>query len=515
MKYEDKFLHRDDPGASWSRYCGFLDLSMEDFSHIQQQLLTEQIERLFHSTTYKEMLPGGLPRDIDDFRRSVPLRRYADYKAYLQDETCKLMVESQYHWVHTSTSRGTFKRVPWTTRFNELMVRDIIACLILSSATEAGDVQVATGCRAMHLLPERPFASAEIAQGLQDRLTFQPLPPLELSETLTFSKKLDTAVSMGLKGNVDFIVAMTSSLLRIGPTFEKVLNKTRRSPKFLFSVHPLVAWRLLNSRNRKQILPKDAWKVKGIVCWGADSTALENTIEKQWGKKPIQLYGSSEGGIMAIQDWHRGPMALLPDSVFFEFIPEEHVSENNPKTILINEVQEGKAYELVLTQFYGMPLARYRQGDMVKFTNFTNNANKLGVPRMQFIGRADDTLDLFGIARLNTLVVSETLNRVGLNNSEWCLMKEYESEKAILRFYIELDNTSQLVELDKRINKALKSVDRHWAEAVFTMAYNPIRVTMVPKGAFQLVNFSRNGHEPARMNPPVSVVEELKHLCKV
>jgi phenylacetate-coenzyme A ligase PaaK-like adenylate-forming protein len=207
------------------------------------------------------------------------------------------------------------------------------------------------------------------------------------------------------------------------------------------------------------------------------------------------MYGSSEGGLMAMQDWHKTSLAFIPDTNFFEFIPEEQINAEHPRTVLIDEVQEGKAYELVLTNFYGMPFARYRQGDLVRIVR--GDTVNGGVPRMEFLGRADDTIDLFGISRINTGVVSEALNNIGINAPNWCLHKNYESGKIFLDFYIESTPELSSIKLEQPLSKAIRKVDRHWGEAVVTMSYNPIRINLLQQGAFQKLGFNNNGNSPS------------------
>lgn len=60
---------------------------------------------------------------------------------------------------------------------------------------------------------------------------------------------------------------------------------------------------------------------------------------------------------------------LLADSVFFEFIP---MDRKEAKPLLINEVETGKQYELIVTTQSG--LYRYRLGDVVEVIDFCNKA---------------------------------------------------------------------------------------------------------------------------------------------
>ncbi|MBP6086180.1 GH3 auxin-responsive promoter family protein [Patescibacteria group bacterium] len=53
--------------------------------------------------------------------------------------------------------------------------------------------------------------------------------------------------------------------------------------------------------------------------------------------------------------------------VFYEFIPFDEIHSDNPKVLLVQDVEKGKRYEMALTTDGG--LRRYRIGDVVEVTN--------------------------------------------------------------------------------------------------------------------------------------------------
>ena len=72
---------------------------------------------------------------------------------------------------------------------------------------------------------------------------------------------------------------------------------------------------------------------------------------------------------MGLQPWDGGGMVFSPYADFFEFIPVD-VSRNTsaadqPETVLLDEVKPGRIYEVVITNFYGVPLVRYRSGHLI------------------------------------------------------------------------------------------------------------------------------------------------------
>lgn len=505
MHNEDAYFNNEHGTDLWQRYCGFLSLSLNEFIHIQQGLLKEQIGYLNKSEILRKMLPMKEISSIEEFRQSLPLRRYDDYAEMLEKEPEDILQEKPFFWVHTSSSRGKYKKVPWASRFDAVQLRNVISALILSAAGESGDVKVSPGCRILHLLPGRPFASATLAYGLVEQFSLRAIPPLG-TECATFTKRIDKSMTLGVRENVDYVIAMTSSLNRMGQRFDTVWKKLKHNPLNYLTMHPQVIWRLISRKHGSTLYPVDVWALKGIVSWGVDSEELSGTIAQQWGRKPVQMYGSSEGGIMAMQDWRKGSMTLIPDTCYFEFLPEASLHVSNPKTVLIDELKEGQSYELIISNFYGMPFTRYRQGDLFRVERSDVPG---GVPRFIFVGRADDSFDLFGIARVNTAIFSEALSKIGLSKDNWCIHKKYESNRVALDVFAETDQPISASSLDQTLNRAIKSIDRHWGEAVFTMAYNPIHVNLLPPGTFQKLGFHNNGSSPSRINPSELIVKEL------
>lgn len=508
---EARFFKAGDAKNTWQRYCGFLDLSLEEFTQIQGHLLREQIDLVADTVVGKELLQGRRPATVEEFRRTVPLTSYKDYAPYLNDKRDECFAKTEHVWIQTSAQGGVFKRVPWASRFQKVQVRNIIAALILSSSPAKGEVTVTPGLKILQLLPGKPYASPYVASGLAEQLPVRFLPPLDGSGEMTFRKRIDAGLRMALTEDVDFVISITSSLLRAGNIAEDMFGR-RRLPVGLTKLHPKVLSRVLLKwiGGRKRLSPKDLWSLKGVIGWGADSDVFKARIEEQWGRPFFQLYASSEAGIAAMQESVTGAMAFLHDSVFFEFLPEDKLDDaSGNSTVLISQVEDGKLYEPVLTSFYGMPFLRYRQGDLVRIKRDGDTA----VPRMVFHGRADDVIDLFGIARLNTKTVSKALEVSGKEHGEWCLRKEYVGDSVVLRLYIELGEGTTATEMERRFHVGLKAADQHYREAVYTMACNPVRVTALPRGSFQNAASQTGKSSNIRhMNPPESLVQELRKL---
>ena len=55
---EDELFRSGKPEQIWQKYCGFLDLSLEEFMVIQENLLLEEIELVADSHLGKKILNG-------------------------------------------------------------------------------------------------------------------------------------------------------------------------------------------------------------------------------------------------------------------------------------------------------------------------------------------------------------------------------------------------------------------------------------------------------------------------
>jgi hypothetical protein len=513
MPSEDSFFQPGDAKSIWRRYCGPLFLSLEDFMEVQNHLLNERLDLLAQSRPEKGSMTGLKLAGVDEFRRLLPLTKYKDYLSSLSSEQDNSGADDGQVWVQTSAPGGTFKHVPWTYRFQRVQWRNVIGALILASARAQEEIAVAPGIRALIILPPQPFASACLASCLSEQFPAQILPPLDIGQKLPFRRRIDLGLQLALVHDLDYVISMTSSLLVTGERASRMANRGG-IPLSITKLNHRVLWRLLWRRFgfRRNLAPRHLWSVKGIVSWGADTDIFKKRIEAQWGRPLYQLYASSESGIIAMQESLKGPLAFLPDSVFLEFLPEEEKEAgDDARTVLISEVEDGKLYEPVITNFYGMPFLRYRQGDLVRIHR--DDSGK--VPRMSFYGRADDVIDLYGIARLNTQTVSRALELAGVTHGNWCLRKEYEGDKAILMFYIEVAEGTQATEIERLLHRGLKAADQHYREAVYTMAFNPTRVTALPQGTFQRLAASAGGSSrQMKMNPPDSLIQELMTLSR-
>jgi hypothetical protein len=114
-------------------------------------------------------------------------------------------------------------------------------------------------------------------------------------------------------------------------------------------------------------------------------------VKAMTGGIPVfhSFFAASESIMAACTQMELDHYTILPQSLFFEFIPEEHAGEENPETLTLDRLEVGKNYEIVLTNLSGF--YRYRIQDVVKIMGMNNNC-----PQMQFAYRLKQTVSIAG-----------------------------------------------------------------------------------------------------------------------
>ena len=98
------------------------------------------------------------------------------------------------------------------------------------------------------------------------------------------------------------------------------------------------------------------------------------------------IYGASEGLFAATDSLDSERYLLLADSCFYEFIPE---GEENAVPLLLDELEVGKEYEIVITNQAG--LYRYRIGDIVRILGYKGET-----PYLVFSRRRGELINICG-----------------------------------------------------------------------------------------------------------------------
>ncbi len=524
-----KLLRQGRTNDIWTRYCGFLDLTLTEFMQVQKRLLAEQLERVGQSTL-GQLIMGDTPvTTIEEFREMVPLTTYADYEPYLSERREDVLAMKPHTWAHTSGRSGRYKRVPFSSEMFDRAGERIMTAVILSMARERGDVRLEEQDVLLYNTPPHPYASGISLLSLHEQFPFHFVPSLTETESLSFQERLELSFQTAMVTGIDVLGSITSVLVKIGERFANGGGNMRLSRQML---HPRAISRvgraLLRSRMAgRPMLPKDLWSVKGILCGGTDTSIYKQKILDYWGIMPHEIYASTETGVIAaLQAWDRKGMYFLPDVVFLEFIPEEDWAQQRqdptfrPRTMLLDEVQPGQRYELVITSFGGGPFLRYRMGDLVRFIQFADQEIQVALPSMTIAGRSDGLIDIGSFTGLmDEPMFWQAIHDTGLDYEEWTVRKEIDANGAFLHLYIELKKAVPAAEARHRIHEQLKASNLFYADFESMLEIDPLRLTSLSPGTFRAYALERQAAgadlahlKPAHMNVPDAIITDLLRL---
>ena len=514
----------------WQMCCGFTSLTLDQFMAVQKRLLLEQIELLNRCALGVKIMRGAKPETIEEFREHVPLTTYADYCPELIEKREDILPVKPASWVRTSGKSGEYpcKWVPITPAYSHELSVVMYGIGMLSSCKERGDISsLMEHPKLVYTVAPRPYTSGALAAILQEQTTVDYLPPMEEAEDLDFEERIKLGFQQALSKGLDCFFGLSLVLVVVGNEFSRTSAKVIIRP--LLS-HPKALFRLArglvrSKLARRAILPKDLWSVKGIISGGLDSAVFKEKIEELWGRCPLDTYVGTEGGIIATQTWDYDSMTFIPNLNFLEFIPEsEHFKWQldhtyQPKTVLLDEVKAGENYEIVITNFHGGAMVRYRPGDMVRITSLRNEKLGIDIPQMTFEGRADELLD-FGVTRLTEKVIWQAIENTGIPYEDWVARKEV-SETLKLHLFIELKDGYQASEaaIGATVDEQLKRLDSSFTAThgdVGSYLDFGVEVTLLPQGAVSKYISQRRAEgaelahlKPCHINPSDKVLSLL------
>ncbi len=524
MQKTSQLLREGRKQEIWQKYCGYLDLSLDDYVVIQERLLLEQLELLQPSEIGKKILGEEKISTLEEFRKKAPITTYADYEEYLSVKNEDVLPEKPFAWMRTSgkTSTKGPKWIPYSTGMYNKMGLVAVAGMLLSSADYKGHVSLSNGDKLLLTVAPLPYVSGYIGYATRDQVDVRFLPSLEDGLDMGFAERLTDGFKLAMKHGLDYFYGLSSILARMGEQFENTQPGTSRISKDM--LNPLVLWRMLKAvintkLNNKPLLPKNIWKLKGVMSGGTDTGIYRDKIEYYWGKAPLEGYACTEGGMMCMQAYNYKGMIFLPDIDFLEFIPMDEAekldedSTYKPNVYMINELKVGEKYELIFTNFFGGVLVRYRVGDVFEVVADRDDELDSDLPQFVFYSRKTDVIDLGTVLRITEKDIWQIIEDSGIKYTDWLVRKEIEGEILSLHIYIERKGEFDLDLENARLilrEKLLNSIPEY-SDYEEILGYDPLKLSWLEEGAFgnYISAQVEAGADMAHIKPPHMQPNEL------
>ena len=505
----------------WQQYCGFLDLSMEGYMKIQRRLMEEQIQLWSNCGLGQSILKGKHPKNLEEFRKMVPLTEYEDYADILLTKQPDMLPGNPVIWIQTTWEGGKhpIKVAPYTRSMLDTYRNNVMACLILSTSREKGSFDVASTDKFLYALAPLPYATGLFPLALGEEIDIEFLPAIKDAVNMSFSERNKLGFKMAMQKDLGFFFGLGSVAYAVSLSLSS-LTSSGGGIKLSVpaTINPFRWNRSFGSSCRCSFLHRYfAFKSRMIICGlhfsKLDNLCYKDDLEELWGIRPMELFAGTEPSMMGTETWTRKGMYFFPDNAFYEFITEEDMLKNHadpsyiPPTYLMDEVRPGEKYELVFTILKGGAFARYRCGDMYRCVGLENREDETRIPRFEYVDRVPWIIDIAGFTRISENGIQNVIGLSKLPITNWVATKEYnEQNRPYLHMYVELErdallnNAMSATILKDLLSTYFKYIDQDYRDLKKILGMDPLQVTILTCGTFETYE-KRTGKKLYHMSP--------------
>jgi hypothetical protein len=352
------------------------------YPHDVQKEIFDGLIRKGASTEYGSKYGFSGIRNLEDFKRDVPVVSYEDIFPYverLMQGEQNILWPSEIRWFAKSsgTTNARSKFIPVSPEALEDCHykggKDLLS-LYVNNYPETkfftGKNLVIGGSQQVNQFDRNAKSyygdvSAVLLKNLPLWAQFVSTPTMEIALMDEWEQKIEKMAQYTANENVTSISGV--------PTWTIVLLE-----------------RIVEIKGAKNIL--EVWPNLEAFIHGAVSFTPYRSLFKKLVPSThmhyMETYNASEGffGIQDQTDSH-DMLLMLDYGIFYEFIPAEDWESDNPRTLTLDEVEIGKTYATVITTNAG--LWRYKIGDTVRFTS-------LDPYRIRISGRTKHFINAFG-----------------------------------------------------------------------------------------------------------------------
>lgn len=512
---------------------------------IHQESLLRRILDYHRDTDFARDHRFELVRTAADFRRQLPVTTYEYVEPYMA-RVCRgdfraLLADRQvYMFALTSGTTAARKYIPVTPQYladyrrgwnlwglkvfqdhPEVKLRPIVQ---MSGDWEESHTEAGIPCGAV----------TGLTATMQKRIIrlVYCVPP-EVAKVKDAAAKYYLVLRLGLPRRVGMIIAANPSTLinlaRAGDQEKEALVRDVHdgtlSPhvnvpdavraalaRRLRKAHPERARELeAIVRRTGHLYPRDYWPqdcILGNWTGGSVGSYLRH-YPRYYGGTPVRDVGliASEGR-MTIPMADATPGGVLDITThYFEFIPEAEADSPSPVVLGAHELEEGRAYFILLTTAYG--LYRYNIFDLVRVVGFHNRT-----PVLEFLSKGSHFANITGekVSEYHvTRAMATALGDLDLSLTAYSLVPCWDDEMPYYGLFIEgadLTGQEQGLRLAESLDRGLREMNPEYASKRETRRLGPVRLELIPSGTWQ--QWDRQ-----RLARTGGTLEQYKHPCLI
>ena len=271
-------------------------------------------------------------------------------------------------------------------------------------------------------------------------------------------------------GTIDPSIALPEKLRR---ALEQKLKPDPERAEFLRSV--------FSDFNGERLASRLWPKLRVIIAIGTGEFAPFTEKMRSYCDEQVQfcfeMYAASEALMASAIAMEDERYLLIPDSCFFEFLPEEGEVE---RPLLLRDLKEGARYEVILTTRSG--LYRYRIQDVIRVVGFLGRA-----PLVQFAYRKNQLINITGV-KLTAEHLHDAIQRfsqeLGTAVTDYSVYPDLTWEPWRLAVYLELEEDSGGEELGAGFDRALAWVNEEYGRMLQVGEVGSCQIHVVPSGTY-------------------------------
>ncbi|WP_407446773.1 GH3 auxin-responsive promoter family protein [Fibrobacter sp.] len=398
--------------------------------------LLESIIRDNENTEYGTKCNFKDIHSVDEFRKTVPFSTYSDYDEYIKrmvkGEKKLMTVYPIIHYATTSGSVGVPKKIPVSNKTIQLYAKytsNAATALIAEYVQKKEGRQLKNGKRILTAVVSQGTVADGTSTGaisgkmywavrdLMKRVVASPEEVLYSSEKMDFKY---LKAFYGLKEpNVTVLAAPFSTaaydlLSYIENNWQTLCDDIEKGAINKDVEISISLREKFNSELRPD--PERATELRKIFGEGFDKPFVRRVwpnleyinaigaggfvsytkmLRRYTGDLPMVFgnYAASEAMMAVVTEVESMEYTLIPEGGFYEFIPVDSDYEDEKQvmehTLLLNELEVGKDYEIVITNLSG--LYRYRIGDVITVVGYEGES-----PKVCFHYRKNQMISLAG-----------------------------------------------------------------------------------------------------------------------
>jgi len=264
-----------------------------------------------------------------------------------------------------------------------------------------------------------------------------------------------------------------------------------------------------------ELFPNFSLFVHGGVNYAPYSAKLQSLV----GKKidTLETYPASEGFIAYQDRWPFEGLRLNVNSgIFFEFVPLDQMSKENPDRLTLEHVELDKDYAVIINNNAG--LWGYNIGDTVRFVS-------LSPPRIVVSGRIDHFISAFGehvIAKEIDQAMTEACAFAEASVVEFSVAPQVHPTDGGAPFhewFVEFSkHPLHMDDFIRQIERAMLSQNTYYKDLTDGKILRQLQITEIKKGGFReyMQSLGKLGgqNKVARLKNDRSIADDLRRYTK-